>query len=157
MAILLGKVLKTVGLRGEVKIYTDDLSLFEVGCEVLLGDELRSIEKIRLQKNLPVVKFSGIYSIEEAEDLVGLEVYRDKDSVELEEDEYYLSDLLGLTVVDENMKILGVVKDVIQPSSQWIYVIQGEKEFMLPAVDEYILSIDMETGMMVVRLIEGIL
>ena len=157
MAILLGKTLKAVGLKGEIKVYAYDLSLLEPGCDVLLDDEPRIIEKIRMQKNLPVVKFSGIDSIEEAQKLLDKEIFRNKKSIDLEEDEYYLSDLLGLRVVDENMHVLGVVKDVIQPSSQWIYVIEGEKEFMLPAVDDYILSIDMETGMMVVRLIEGIL
>lgn len=157
MAIALGKTLKTVGLRGEIKVYPYDLSLFEEGTEVLLGEDIMILEKLRFQKNMPVIKLSGIDSIEEAEEYLDLEIFRDKDDIELEEDEYYLSDLLGLTVVDENARVLGVVKDVLQPSSQWVYVIEGEKEFLLPAVDEYILSIDMETGMMVVRLIEGIL
>ncbi|NLY35721.1 MAG: 16S rRNA processing protein RimM [Tissierellia bacterium] len=154
--ILVGKTTKTVGLKGEIKLFILEPDLLEIGGVYCLGNKSHSIEKLRFVKNAAIIKFSGIDTIEEAQKHLQKELTRKKEDVELEEDEFFYSDLLGVKVFDEQGKALGEIVDILQPSSQNIYVIRGETEFLLPGVKEFILSIDMEKRQMIVSLIEGL-
>lgn len=155
--ILLGKTTKTVGLRGEIKLYVLEADLLEAGASYMLGNESHVIEKIRFSKNAAIIKFSNINSIEEAEKYLNLDLYRKKDNITLDEDEYFYTELIGIQVFDENEGYLGEVVDILQPSKQSVYVIRGEKEFLLPAVSEFVLSIDLDSRKMLVSLIEGLI
>lgn len=155
--ILVGKTVKTVGLRGEIKLHVLEPTLLEIGESYYLNGEVYTIEKLRFSKNAAIVKFSGIEGIDEAQKHLQKELRRKKEDIILNEDEYFYSDLIGIKVFDQGGKSLGEIVDILQPSSQSLYVIRGETEFLLPAVKEYILSIDLEKREMIVSLIEGIL
>lgn len=73
----------------------------------------------------------------------------------LPEGSFFLADIIGLDVVDEDGRKLGILKEVLSPSIQQIYVVEGEREIMIPAVPEFILETNIETGYIKVRLIEG--
>lgn len=154
--ILVGKTTKTVGLKGEIKLYVLEPDLLEIGPTYYLGDRAYSLEKVRFTKSAAIIKFKGIDTIEEARRHLQKELTRKKEDVELEEDEFFYSDLLGVKVFDQEGRPLGEVIDILQPSIQSIYVIRGEKDFLLPGVKEFILSIDMEKREMIVSLIEGL-
>ena len=82
-------------------------------------------------------------------------VYLHRDDVELDEDAFFLADVIGLDVVDENGVKLGVLDDILSPSLQDVYVVKGEREIMIPVVPEFILETNVEEGYIKVRLIEG--
>ena len=73
----------------------------------------------------------------------------------LPEGAFFLADIIGLDVVDEEGQTLGTLKEVLSPSVQQIYVIEGEREIMVPAVPEFILETNITDGYIRVRLIEG--
>ncbi|MDO4552190.1 MAG: ribosome maturation factor RimM [Bacillota bacterium] len=158
----LGKVTGAAGLKGELRVYpyTDYKEKFQELSYVLMDDKPRRIEKVRYHKNLAILKLEGI------EDRSGAEACREKelfirraDAPPLPEDSYYVADLLGLTVQKEDGEVLGRLKDVILHSAQDLYEVErpGGKSFLLPAVDEFVKDVDLEKGVITVRLIEGLL
>ena len=73
----------------------------------------------------------------------------------LPEGAFFLADIIGLEVVDEDGQKLGVLKEVLSPSIQQVYVVAGEREILIPAVPQFILETNIEGGYIKVRLIEG--
>ena len=73
----------------------------------------------------------------------------------LPEGAFFLEDIIGLDVVDEDGQKIGVLREVLSPSIQQVYVVQGEREILIPAVPEFILETNIEGGYIKVRLIEG--
>lgn len=155
--LLVARTTKTVGLKGEIRLYVHQKDFLELGETYYLNDQAHVIEKMRFSKNAAIVKFSQITSIEEAEEYLNLDLYRKKEDVDLDQDEFFQSELLGLRVLDEDGEDLGEVVDILQPSSQSVLVIRGEEEFLLPAVKEFILAIDLEKEEITVSLIEGLI
>lgn len=181
--VLLGKIVGAQGIRGEVKIYAfgdapSDFTKYEKAFLVLRDEEkLVKIEKARIQGNLAVVKFVEIADRNAAEELRDAEVFVEAaDLEELPEDTYYVRDLEGLRVIDEDTgEDVGVISEVIQNTAQDVYRIvlndfsesegKGEggaqddsgapKETLVPAVKEFIKSVDLEAGTIRIHFIEG--
>ncbi|QOX62529.1 16S rRNA processing protein RimM [Anoxybacterium hadale] len=160
--IKIGQVVNVVGLKGELKVYhySDYKERFEELSEIYLDQKLVKIEGVRYMKDMVILKLAGIGDRTEAEKHKGKDLLIEKKDVRvLPEDTYYIYDLIGLAVQDESGASLGSLCDVIQNSSQDLYEIKKEdgNKFMIPAVEEFILKIDMENRVMTVRLIEGLL
>jgi 16S rRNA processing protein RimM len=160
--IKIGQVVNVVGLKGELKIYhyTDYKERFEEFSKIYLDDTLFQIVGVRYMKDMVILKISGINDRTGAEAQKGKSVSIDKDDIRvLPEDTYYIFDLIGLKVIDENGGIIGTLCDVIQNSAQDLYEIELENKnkFLLPAVEEFVLNIDMNSKTMTVRLIEGLI
>lgn len=158
----LGQIVNAVGLKGESKVYpyTDYKERFEELDSLYIEDSLYKIEKVRYMGEMAIVKFEGVSDRNKAEALKGKYLYVDRENArELDEDEYFIPDLIGIRVIDENGAELGTLSDVIQNSSQDVYEIQMPegKKFMVPAVGEFILDINMDSRIMTVRLIEGMI
>lgn len=159
-----GVISSTHGVRGEVKVFptTDDPRRFLDLKKVMLdtGTERISLEisSVRFFKKLVIVKFKGIDNINEIERYKGkgLLVSR-KDAVELEEDEYFIADLVGMEVVTEDGE-RGVLKDVLTTGANEVYVIEFETlgEVLVPAIRQCILDVDVENARMKVYLPEGL-
>ena len=140
-----GVISSTHGLRGEVKVFptTDDAARFQTLKEVILDtgkgiDDINDIEKYK-GKSLFVAR---------------------ENAVELEEDEYYIGDLIGMDVyTDESEERFGVLKDVIETGANEVYIVQSERygEVLLPAIHECILEVDPEEKKMTVHLMEGLI
>lgn len=161
-----GVITKTHGIRGEVKVYptTDDPERFEALSEVTLqqGKQRKklSIESVRYFKNLVILKFKGIDNINDVEAYKGAELYIPREEGEaLSEDEYYIADIIGLTVVTDAGEQLGVVKDVLETGANDVYVIQrdGKKDLLLPAIKDCVQDVDVEAGRMTVHVMDGLL
>ena len=160
--IKIGQVVNVVGLKGELKVYhySDYKERFEELSKVYLDRAEFKIAGVRYMKEMVILKLEGISDRTKAETFKGKDVLIDKDDKrELPEDTYYIYDLIGLSVVDENGAVLGSVSDVIQNSTQDLYEIEKEDKsrFLIPAVEAFILNIDMESRTMTVRLIDGLM
>ena len=160
-----GVITSTHGVRGEVKVFptTDDAKRFKTLKKVILDGreplEL-SIGQVKFFKNMVILKFKGYDNINDVEtwrqrDLL---ITRDQ-AVELKEDEYFITDLIGLTVVNEEEAVLGRVKDVLETGANDVYVVEltGGKELLLPAIKDCILNVDLEGGRMKVHVLDGLM
>ena len=160
--IQIGQVVNVVGLKGEVKVvhHCDAKERFAELTRIFVGDAVRDIEAVRYQKNLVVLKLAGIDDRTAAEAEKGKPVFIDAEALrELPEDAYYVRDLIGLSVFDETGARLGRLSDVVSGRAQDLYEIETEnkKKFLIPAVQEFITQIDIESGTMHVTLIEGMM
>lgn len=160
--ILIGKAVNAVGLKGELKIwnYSDSPEIYEITPEVYLGDTLHMVENVRTQKNMVILKLSGIDDRNAAEAAKGREIFITEDDLpELEEGEFYIRDLIGMEVREEDGGYVGVVTDVIQNTAQDLFEIRMEngKKGLIPKVDAFVKNIDGQTRTVTVRLQEGLL
>ena len=162
----IGVITRPHGVLGEMKVYpvTDDIKRFKGMKEILMGPpegqkgdlSTVKVEGVRFQKNMVLLKLSGIESPEEARKLSQYQLYvKREDAIPLSDGEYYVSDLIGLTVLSEKGEKLGILKDVLKTAANDVYVVKGEREILVPAVKEYVLSIDLPKGEMTVLFVEG--
>lgn len=160
-----GAVTSTHGLQGEVKVFptTDDPGRYNDLKEVWLdtGKEKKKleVERVRYFKQFVIVKFKGIDRIEDVERYVKKSLYVTRDhAVKLKKDEYFIADLIGLKVTDEDGNSLGTLSDVLSTGANDVYVVtEGEKEILIPAIKQCILQVNVEEGFMKVHLLEGLL
>lgn len=160
--IKIGKIVNVVGLKGEVKVYnySDSSQVYEETPEIYVGKNLTKIEKVRMQKNMVVLKLEGVNDRDAAEKLRGNELFITEDDLpELPEGQFYVRDLIGMTVKEEEGSVLGKVTDVIQNTAQDIFEIEREngKTILIPKVDQFVLNIDGDSREITVRLIDGLL
>lgn len=161
-----GQIVNTFGIKGFVKIYpyVDDITRFDnlkkVHIKSKKNDEELQIEEVKYQKNMVLVKFKGIETVENAEKLRNSFVEIDRaDAIPLEEGQYFIADLLGLDVFLDTGEKLGVLEDIYNTGSSDIYVVKNElgKQFLLPYIDEVIKQINLEEGKIIVHIIEGLI
>ena len=161
-----GVISSTHGVRGEVKVYptTDDserfLDLDQVTLDTGREQITLEIQNVKFFKNMVILKFKGYDNINDIEKYKGkdLLIHREQ-AVELKEDEYFVTDLMGLKVVSEEGTVLGILKEVIPTGANDVYVVQPEngKELLLPAIKDCILNVDLEKGIMTIHLMDGLL
>ena len=160
-----GVITTTHGVRGEVKVYptTDEPERFLELDYVLLdtGRELRKLEikNVKFFKNLVILKFKGVDNINDIEKYKGRDLWIPREEgQELEEDEYYIADLLGMSVVLEVGQEFGTLKDVMETGANDVYIVDrvdGE-EILLPAIHDCVLDVDVEKNTMTVHLMKGL-
>ncbi len=161
-----GVITATHGIRGEVKVFptTDDPERFLDLEEVILdlGREKKTlhIQTVKFFKQYVILRFKEYDNINDVEPFrkKGLWVTREH-AVPLAEDEYFIADLIGLTVKTEDGTVLGTLEDVLQTGANDVYLVKNEedRELLLPAIGDCILHVDIEGGVMTVHLLEGLL
>lgn len=162
----IGQMVNTNGLKGFVKIkpFTDDITRFEnlKTVYIQIKNELveYEIEDVKYIKNMVLLKFNGVDSIEQAEKLKNfyLKINR-KDAVPLEENSYFIVDLIDCQVITDAGKILGTLVDVFPTGSNDVYVVKNElgKQVLLPAIADVIKNVDIPNKMITVHLLEGLI
>lgn len=160
-----GAISSTHGIRGEVKVFptTDDPARFKKLKKVLLdtGKERLELEiqSVKFFKQFVIVKFRGIDNINDIEKYKGksLMVPRE-DAVQLEEDEYYIADLIGMEVYTDGGRF-GTLKDVMETGANEVYIIDSDEhgEVLVPAIHDCILDVDVEKQTMKIRLMDGLI
>ena len=149
-----GKIVNTHGLKGEVKVIplTDDPKRYNDLEFVLIDGIERKIQGVKYQKDRVIVKVEGINSIEEAETYKNkyMEIPREY-AVPLEEDSYYIADIIGCNVYDTDGKDLGKVFDVIQTKNNDVYWIKKPKELLIPVLLEVVTDIDVENRKITIK------
>lgn len=160
-----GKIVNTHGLKGEVKVvpWTDTPDVFEDLDYCIIksrrGDITLNISGIKYQKNNIIVKFKELQKIEDAEPLKNSVLLAPREMLgELPEGVYYITDLLGLPVYDEEDNLLGKVSDVFPTGSNDVYAVsrEGKKDLLLPVIDDVILNVDLDKKRITVRVMEGL-
>ncbi len=161
-----GVITQTHGVRGEVKVFptTDDVQRFKKLKQVILdtGKEQLPLEiqNIKFFKQFVIVKFKGIDDINDIEKYkrCPLLVTREH-AVKLEEDEYFIADMIGMEIVTENDETFGTLKDVIATGANDVYVIDSvaHGEVLIPAIKECILNVNVEEQKMTVHLMDGLI
>ncbi|MEA3470135.1 MAG: ribosome maturation factor RimM [Thermodesulfobacteriota bacterium] len=163
--IEIGKVVKSNGLKGRIKAasFCESPELLISLKEVFLGREIQhltcfKVEKIVSRHTFFLLDLDGVKSRDASDVLIGCYIFVPSHAFkELPEGEYYWHDIIGLEVITDEGLSLGRIETIVPTGSNDVYVCAGgEREVLLPAVDDVIKEIDVEKGIMVVTLIEGL-
>jgi len=161
--LVVGKLRRPHGLRGEVRmeVITDFPERLLPGIVVYLGDDLQPIRihSRRQHNKLLLIAFEGITNPEAAGALRNQLIYvRADDRPPLPEGEFYQHQLLGLNVVSHQGEQLGKLVEILETGANDVYIVRPEvgPDLLLPATDEVIIDVNLETGWMTVRLLPGL-
>jgi 16S rRNA processing protein RimM len=149
-------VTKPHGIRGELRLKClgDDPSVLLNLDKVYLSkdnDDAREIKKAwHAGQDIVCIAMDGIESRNDAEELRGMELYMDADESDLEEGTYYVFDLIGCDVHDENGAKLGKVTDVLKHGAADVYVVKGKRNFMMPALKRVLINVDTQSKVIVI-------
>ena len=161
-----GVITTTHGIKGEVKVYptTDDANRFLDLKTIYLdtGKELLplEIEGVKFFKQFVILKFKGIDNINDIEKYKNKDLLIDRaDAVELAEGEFFIPDLIGLSVVTEDGTPFGTLKDVMETGANDVFIVEtlDEKEILLPYIDDCVKKIDLTEKTVTVHLMKGLL
>lgn len=159
-----GKIVNTQGLKGEVRVYpfTDDINRFDDLDTFYIDKDFNTkwnVERVRYKGNLVIMKIKDIDSIERAELLRDKFIYVSReDGRELDEEEYFIADMIGIEVFTVDGEKVGELKDVLQYAANDVYVVKGEeKEYLIPAIMKFVPTIDMNERKMIIDPIKGML
>lgn len=163
-----GKIVNTHGIKGEVRVISDTdfpEERYQPGAELIwLGNDesdrlTLTVASHRQHKQFDLVKFESYPTINEAESLVGgtLNV-TEADLATLDDDTFYWHDIVGLTAYDEAGTEIGQVKEILSSGANDVWVIsrRGQKDLLLPYIDEVVKDVNLTAGTITVHVLEGL-
>lgn len=152
-----GEIVSTHGIQGEVKIlpWADGPEFLLDFDTFYLEGKAYEVTSSRIHKACVLAKLRGIDTPEQATLLRGQVVSIDRSNLTLPKGTVFIADLLGCRVLEEEGREIGKIKDVLTMPASDVYVVQGEKQYMIPAVKEFVREINVEEGYVRVHLIEG--
>jgi len=162
---LIGIIVKPQGIKGEVKVKPVspdperfyDLDKVYIRVEKILT---YSIENIRISNSFVFLKLAHINSRNDAELLRGKEILISEDQlIDLDEGEYFVHDLIGCQIISEDGLIIGEIEDIIQSSSNDIYLVKNRKghEYLIPAIADVIQKVDIQAKQITIHVLDGLL
>lgn len=161
----IGQIVNTFGIKGMVKVkpFTDNIERFNNLEKIYIknksGQTEYKIQEIKYHKNMVLIKFEGIENPEQADLLRNSYLIVDRETEEpLEPGRYYIVDMIGLDVFTDDNEYLGKLEDIYNTGSNDIYVVKNElgKQVLLPAIEDVIKNIDMDSKKVIVHLIPGL-
>ena len=161
-----GSINKPHGIKGEMKVFptTDDLNRFDELASVYIekrdGFEERKIEGVKYFKNMVILKLEGIDRIEEAELLRNRALFVPRnDAADLDEDTFYIGDLIGMDVYLEDGSRFGVLTEVLETGANDVYEIKRDKgdTVLIPAIKDCVRDVDVSAGRMTIHLLPGLI
>ncbi len=157
-----GYVNNVRGLHGEIKVihYCDEKEVFKEIPSVIIDEKKYSIKYVKFVKEQVILKLDGVESVDEAKLFQNKTVYAKKtDLPELSEGSFYIADIIGLLVVNEENEKIGVLKDVDVSGPTDIFVVKREnkKDAYIPHIKKFVKSIDTSKGEIVITPIEGLI
>ena len=166
-SFLIGQIVNVHGIKGEVKIYTytDDNENLSKLKEVYFDEALTKkviIESSKVHKGMLLSKLKNVNSIEEAQKLKNQYIYiekGDENEEELDEDTFYIEDLIGLDVYDEKDEFVGKLTYVMPTGANDVYEIDTKEhgKILLPAIAQVIKKVDIKNKKMYVEIMEGLI
>ena len=152
-----GRIVNTHGVAGEVKIevWLDSPQFLKSFKRCFIDRREVKLLSARVHKGFLIVKLEGVEDVNAAMALKGRTVFIDRADARLPKGAFFLQDIIGAAVVDESGSEIGKLADVMETPASNVYVVKGEREHLIPAVPEFILSTDAENGIITVHLIEG--
>ena len=158
----IGKIVNTHGIRGEVKIqpWCDEPELFDELEYLFIEGEKYNIVRNRFHKTCQIVQLENVNNIDDAERFKNKIVYINRDALELPEGRYYIADIEGITVKEQNGRILGVVDEIIKTGSNDVYSLKdtfNKKPVLIPVIEGVVLETNIDGGYIVVKLPKGLI
>lgn len=153
-----GKIVNTHGIRGEIKIvpWCDTPEFLCQFDRLYLDNTPYQVQLLRPHKSNVIAKLAGVDDVNTAMQLKGKVVFIDRSQAQLPEGRHFLADLIGLEVREaDSGQVLGVLADVLTLPASDVYVVRGEKEYMIPAVDEFLVETNVEGGYIRLHILEG--
>lgn len=162
MYYLVGRIIGTHGIKGELKVINEsNFDRFYKGSELYIQKENRyekiTINSARVHKGMVLITFNNHFDINEVLEYVNLNIYTDKHE-ELEEGHYYFDDLIGCEVFNIDNTEIGIVKDILEnPTQDLLEVDTGKKITLIPFVEAFIKHVDINKKEIIIEAIEGLL
>lgn len=166
MKVEVGTIVNTHGIKGEVKVKSNSdftETRFQPGEVLTIERQGKNIEltiaSYRVHKGFHMLKFEGINNINDIEYLKNevLLQEREHEEIELAEHEYYYSDIIGCTVFDEEDAPIGRVIEIFETGANDVWVVKGDKEYLIPYIADVVKSVDVEGRKIVITPMEGLL
>ena len=151
-----GQIVSTHGVQGEVKIlpWCDGPEFLKAFDEFYIDGTAYKVEQARIHKNMLLCKLNGVDDMNAAQVMKNKVVSIDRNHASIPEGRVFISDLIGLPVYADGREI-GTLKDVYTGPANDVYIVKGEKEYMIPAVSEFLEDVNVDEGYIKVRLIQG--
>lgn len=152
-----GRIVNTHGVNGEVKIevWLDSPQFMKKCGRIFVGGNPVRIISGREHKGFLLARLEGVDDVNAAMCLKGKNVFIDRSDAKLPKGAFFLQDIIGASVVDEQGREVGRLAEIMETPASMIYVVRGEAEHLIPAVPEFILNTDAEAGVITVHMIEG--
>ena len=162
-----GKIVNTQGLQGEMRVLSvtdfaeerfkkgNKLALFDKKDQFVMDVEIASHRKV---KNFDIIKFKGMYHINDIEKFRDFTLkVREEDLTDLEDGEFYYHEIIGLEVY-ENDILLGTIKEILQPGANDVWVVKrkGKRDLLLPYIPPVVLNVDIPNKRVEVEILEGL-
>lgn len=166
MKVEVGQIVNTHGIKGEVKVksHSDFTDIrFQPGETLIVNhkdeDITLTVKSHRIHKGLHMLTFEGIHNINDIEYLKGdiLLQERDHEDIELQEHEYYYSDIIGCTVFDEEDTPIGRIINIFETGANDVWVVKGDKEYLIPYIADVVKNVDIEHKKVIISPMEGLL
>ncbi len=159
----IGKIVSIHGLNGTVKVqpWCDDPA-FLCEFDTLYRGKLHTpvnITKAAVQKNMVLLKLEGVDTPEQAEALRGTVLFMNREDVELDDDTYFIQDLIGAAVVDaDDGHEYGKLTDVLQTGANDVYTVKTAegKELLVPVIPDVVLNVDLDADRITIRPLKGL-
>ena len=153
----IGKIVNTHGVRGEVKLepWADSPQQLKTLKALWLEDKALPIRECRVHGRFVILKLEGVDSVEAAMVLKGKVVRADRTDLPLPEGSFFIQDMIGLPVLDQNGKEIGKLTEVLDYPAGRVFVVQGETEHLIPEKGGFLTSLDPALGHLTVELLEG--
>lgn len=158
-----GRIVGTHGIRGELRVEPwCDSAAFLAKLRNLYGE--RGTEKLkvvssRVHKSLLLLQLEGVDTVEQADMLRGKILYLDRADVKLPKGQYFMQDMIGLTVMDADTgKRYGLLTEVMRTGANDVYQVTGEDkvDYLVPAIPDVVREVDIDGGVLKIRPLRGI-
>lgn len=155
--LLIGKLVNTHGIKGEVRIISDfeyKENVFKKGNNLIINHDNLVISSYRKHKNYDMVTFGGINDINEVLQYKGYNVYINRDEYEF--DGYLNADLIGLYVFDLAGNYHGTIMNILKGKQYDLFVVKDDTEYMIPYISEFVKKIDLNNKKVIIDYIKGL-
>lgn len=151
-----GEIVGTHGIRGEVKImpWCDGPDFLKAFHTFYIEGTPYKVDAARVHKNMLLCKLQGVDDVSIAQTFKNKVVKIDRDSAPVAKGRVFIADLIGLPVYAEGEEI-GTLKDVYSGPANDVYIVKGKREYMIPAVSEFLEDVNPDEGYIKVKLLEG--
>ena len=165
MEVNVGKIVNMHGIRGEVKVLSaSDFASerFKKGKQVKIKfqgkENIFTIKSYRVHKNFHMLQFEGVQNINEVEKFKGHDLFQDVEDIDLqlEENEYYYSDIIGCDVYN-GTDLIGKVTEIFETGANDVWVVKGDKEHLIPYIEQVVKMIDIDQKRIEIEAMDGLL
>lgn len=159
-----GQIVNSYGIKGFLKIVplVDNNNQYKDFKKLYIQENKKikelNIQEVKFSKNLILLKVEGIENIEDALKLKNFYLYAKREDIKLEEGAHFIVDLIGLKVYTQEGNLLGILKEVLQPGANDVYIVENDKkeQLLLPVIPDVVKDIDITNNKIIVKLLDGL-